>query len=181
MPGYNSQRRGTARTSQFFFFIFIIMYVPFSVFCVLFECKCVLYYCHRVSTQLQLKINNNNNNNGLLNSLHGLVCACVLVCVCVCVCGRNQRKITKHFWHFIRYSENNRVWELDLQQASDKEVWREQAYDMETICCLSVKWLHTNEIITKYIWIKFYVLPTQCIYMFCVDMRINSDYFPIQH
>jgi hypothetical protein len=57
MPGYNSQRRGTARTSQFFIFIFIVMYVPFSVFCVLFVCKYVLYYCHQVSTQLQLKIN----------------------------------------------------------------------------------------------------------------------------
>ena len=36
------------------------MYVPFCVFCfivlfcVLFACKCVLYYCHRVTTQLQL-------------------------------------------------------------------------------------------------------------------------------
>jgi len=28
---------------------------------------------------------------------------------------------------------------------------------------------------------KFHVLPTQCIYMFCVDLRTNSDYFPIQH
>jgi hypothetical protein len=35
---------------------FIVMYVPFSVFCVLFVCKCVLYYCHQVSTQLQLTI-----------------------------------------------------------------------------------------------------------------------------
>ena len=26
----------------------------------------------------------------------------------------------------------------------------------------------------------FYVLPTQCIYVFCVDLRTNSDYFPIQ-
>jgi len=28
---------------------------------------------------------------------------------------------------------------------------------------------------------KFHVLPTQCIYVFCVDLRRNSDYFPIQH
>jgi len=39
--------------------ILIVMYVPFCVFCfivlfcTLFLCKCVLYYCHRVSTQLQ--------------------------------------------------------------------------------------------------------------------------------
>jgi FlaA1/EpsC-like NDP-sugar epimerase len=62
MSGYNSQRRGTACTSQLFFFLFI-MYVPFSVFCVLFVCKCVLLFCPRVSTQLQLQINNSNNND----------------------------------------------------------------------------------------------------------------------
>jgi len=27
----------------------------------------------------------------------------------------------------------------------------------------------------------FYVLPTQCIYGFCVDLRTNSDYFTVQH
>jgi len=27
---------------------------------------------------------------------------------------------------------------------------------------------------------QFYVLPTQCIYVFCVDLRTNSDYFPLQ-
>jgi hypothetical protein len=42
--------------------ILIVMYVTFCVFClivllcVLFVCKCVLYYCYRVSTQLQLNI-----------------------------------------------------------------------------------------------------------------------------
>jgi len=29
--------------------------------------------------------------------------------------------------------------------------------------------------------IQFYVLTTQCIYVFCVDLRTNSDYFSIQH
>ena len=28
---------------------------------------------------------------------------------------------------------------------------------------------------------QFYVLPTQCIYVFCVDLRTNSDYSPLQH
>ena len=28
---------------------------------------------------------------------------------------------------------------------------------------------------------KFYVLPTQCTYVFCMDLRTNSDYFPVQH
>jgi hypothetical protein len=28
---------------------------------------------------------------------------------------------------------------------------------------------------------QLYVLPTQCIYVLCVDLRTNSDYFPIQH
>ena len=27
----------------------------------------------------------------------------------------------------------------------------------------------------------FYVLPTHCIYVFCVDLRANSDYFTVQH
>ena len=28
---------------------------------------------------------------------------------------------------------------------------------------------------------QFHVLPTQYIYVFCVDLRTNSDYFSIQH
>ena len=28
---------------------------------------------------------------------------------------------------------------------------------------------------------NFYVLPTQCVYMLYVNMRTNSDYFPIHH
>ena len=28
---------------------------------------------------------------------------------------------------------------------------------------------------------QFYVLPTRCVHVFCVDLRTNSDYFPIRH
>ena len=52
MPGYNPQRRDTART--FPNFCVVLYTVCFVSFCVLFVCKCVLYYCHRVATQLQL-------------------------------------------------------------------------------------------------------------------------------
>ena len=43
-----------------FIYSYCYVFVPFCafcfilLFCVLFVCKCVVYYCHRVSTQLQL-------------------------------------------------------------------------------------------------------------------------------
>jgi hypothetical protein len=49
MPGYNS---ALPKLINFL----IVMNVPFSVFCVLFACKCVLFYCHRLSTQLQISL-----------------------------------------------------------------------------------------------------------------------------
>ena len=53
MPGYTSQRRGTARTLPNFCVVLCICFVSF---CILFVCICVLYYCHWVATQLQLNI-----------------------------------------------------------------------------------------------------------------------------
>jgi hypothetical protein len=65
MPGYTSQRRGTVRTlpnsstvlfhvlfcdDNVLFYILIVCVVPYIVLCV------NVYYCHRVSTQLQLNI-----------------------------------------------------------------------------------------------------------------------------
>jgi len=60
MPGYNSQRPCTART------------LPKLVvlFCVLFVCKHVLYYCHWVSTQLQLT----NISIFIYKTVHSCIC-----------------------------------------------------------------------------------------------------------
>jgi hypothetical protein len=49
--GFNSQTRGTAR---FFPNLFFVLNVLFSVFCVQFMFKCILYYYHRVSTKCVL-------------------------------------------------------------------------------------------------------------------------------
>jgi len=35
--------------------LFYVLFVSILLFCVLFVCECVLYYCHRVETQLQFK------------------------------------------------------------------------------------------------------------------------------
>jgi len=57
MPGYTSQRRGTVRTlPNSWTVLFYVLFVSIVLFYVLFVCKCVLYYCHRASTQLQLNI-----------------------------------------------------------------------------------------------------------------------------
>jgi len=53
-PGHNPQRQGMARTFPKFLCCSITF--CFVLFCVLFVCKCVLYYCHRVATQLQLTL-----------------------------------------------------------------------------------------------------------------------------
>jgi hypothetical protein len=49
------------------------------------------------------------------------------------------------------------------------------------VACLTHQSLFFTVYTTGFNIHKFYVLPTQCIYVFCVDLRINSDYFPIQH
>jgi len=43
MPGYNSQRRGTARTvASYFVVLFCVLFVSIVLFYILFVCKCVL-------------------------------------------------------------------------------------------------------------------------------------------
>jgi hypothetical protein len=60
MPRNNSPILGTARTLPKFlccsqYFCVVLCIVCFVSFWVLFVCKCVLYNCHRVATQLQLR------------------------------------------------------------------------------------------------------------------------------
>ena len=67
MPGLNPQRRGTTHTIPNFcvvlcifllFYVFLCcsMYCSSVVLCIVYVCICVLNYCHRVATQLQLNI-----------------------------------------------------------------------------------------------------------------------------
>ena len=56
------------------------------------------------------------------------------------------------------------------------------------ISLYSINWLlfrtETECLLHGTDWVFIYnstFCPTQCIYIFCVDLRTNSDYFPIQH
>jgi len=51
---------------------------------------------------------------------------------------------------------------------------------------LCIVYIKTSKLSGHYMYHQFniqqsYFLPTQCVYVFCVDLRTNSDYFPIQH
>jgi len=50
-------------------------------------------------------------------------------------------------------------------------------------CTASTGWFFITETERVYCAVRstFYVLPTQYVYVFCVDLRTNSDYFTVQH
>jgi len=59
-------------------------------------------------------------------------------------------------------------------------IWEQTAI----ISVYSIDWLvFTTETECVYCAVRstFYVLPTQCMCVFCVDLRTNSDYFTVQH
>jgi hypothetical protein len=83
MPGYNSQRRITARTSQFFFFVLLCMFRSlYSVYCL-----CINVYCTAATScqpNCSKKININIKNISL-----------------VCVCGLSYTACEAHAPYYI--------------------------------------------------------------------------------
>ena len=59
-------------------------------------------------------------------------------------------------------------------------IWEQTAIiSLYSIDCLV--FITETEIVYCAVRFTFYVLPTHCIYVFCVDLRTNSDYFIVQH
>jgi hypothetical protein len=67
--------------STYCLFLFCSIYCLFCVFCVSFVCKCVLYYCHRVVTQLQLR------RKKIYIYIYIYVCVCVYIYI---ICERDM-------------------------------------------------------------------------------------------
>jgi hypothetical protein len=51
----------------------------------------------------------------------------------------------------------------------------------EAHCYLTLKTPVVTICTTRFNIPKLNVLPTQYIYVFCIDLRTKSDYFPLQH
>jgi hypothetical protein len=63
----------------------------------------------------------------------------------------------------------------------------------QVVCVITTGFKAFRILITKTVWKavtmctssltiqQFYVLPTECVYVFCVDLRTNSDYFTVQY
>ena len=65
---------------------------------------------------------------------------------------------------------------------STERNWKYPVLELsKTVCALTLY----RPVFTTYTdrlkFTHFKLLPTQCIYVLCVDLRTNSDYFPIQH
>jgi hypothetical protein len=74
-------RKDGTRPALFLNFRVVLCIVCFVSFCVLFVCKCVLNYCHRVATQLQL-----TNISYRIISYHSLLTKPKRVMWETCVC-----------------------------------------------------------------------------------------------
>jgi hypothetical protein len=66
-------RKDGARPALILIFVFFYVLFVFVSFSVLFVVICVLYYCHRVATQLQLNISYNNNKNNIFINCNWVV------------------------------------------------------------------------------------------------------------
>jgi hypothetical protein len=63
---------------------------------------------------------------------------------------------------------------LHMPQTLQSKVWTARSQHL-TLCNIVV-----TICTAKFNIHKFYVLPTHCIYVFCMDLRTNFDYFPIE-
>jgi len=66
----------------------------------------------------------------------------------------------------------SRVNALVWSKTVDLVPWESTLYSLVETTCIYTARFNIQQ---------FYVLPTQYIYVFCVDLRSNSDYFAIQH
>jgi len=54
-------------------------------------------------------------------------------------------------------------------------------YCVSHTCTVNTLYVNPTKPSDHYMYHQFNILPTQCIYVFCMHLRTNSDYFPIQH
>jgi hypothetical protein len=89
------------------------------------------------------------------------------------IIGKYSVLLDRHIrWNWANELQQEECWRgyLDIAEGrGDNQVTRRHCINPEKPCGYPGLNIH-----------KLYILPTQCIYAFCMDLRTNSDYFPIQ-
>ena len=94
----------------------------------------------------------------------------------------NVVKMSANIYIYILCLTGNEIWTCVLQRTFLEIIYLNKRAQWTIYIYIYIYIPYSGNNMNRQINLQqFYVLPTHCIYEFCVDLRTNSHYLPIQH